>query len=82
MTPTELRSTFLWLPTVEQLLMQFEARQAILFHAGLELSESAYFYKTVVRARDNSIESKADSLRSALALSLRDLLVGQSGQIH
>ena len=39
MTPTELRSVYLWLPTVEQMVLQFEVRQAILFHAGVELTD-------------------------------------------
>jgi hypothetical protein len=31
MTPIELRSSYLWLPTVEQMVTQVEVRQAILF---------------------------------------------------
>ena len=75
MTPKELREVFLWLPTVEQLLFQFEARHAILFHAGLELSESTYCYKTVVRAPVGPIESKASSLREAMGRALTELLI-------
>ncbi|MBX7137421.1 MAG: hypothetical protein K1X83_05505 [Oligoflexia bacterium] len=75
MTPTELRSTFLWLPTVEQIVLQFESRQAILFHAGLELSNYSMLYKTVVQKRDEQIEQKGESLRIAMGLALRDLLL-------
>lgn len=78
MTPTTLRATYMWLPTVEQLMLQFEARQAVLFHAGLELTERAYYYKTVIQSPARHIESKAESLRNSLGLALRDLLVGQS----
>ena len=41
MTPSVLRETYVWLPTVEQLVDQLEARRAILFHAGLEINERA-----------------------------------------
>ena len=75
MTPKELRSTYLWLPSVEQMVFQLEARQAILFHAGLELSDTTYCYKTVIQSQLGAIEAKADSLRAALGLGLRDLLL-------
>jgi len=81
MNPKELRRSYLWLPTVEQIVFQFEARQAILFHAGLELSERAICYKTVVQARFGPIESSADSLREALGVALKELLIGDS-QVH
>lgn len=75
MNPKELRNTYIWLPTVEQIVLQFEARQAILFHAGLELTDTVICYKTVIQARFGSIESSAKSLREALGCALRDLLV-------
>jgi hypothetical protein len=75
MTPSELRSAFLWLPTVEQMINQCEARKAILFHAGLELTDNSYFYKTVLQATCGHIESKAESFRLSLGLALRDLLI-------
>ncbi len=75
MTPTELRSVYLWLPTVEQLVFQFEARQAILYHAGLELTDSSFCYKAVIKAPERAIESKASSLREAMGMALRDLLI-------
>ena len=81
MTPSLLRSSYLWLPTVEQILLQFEARQAILFHAGLELAPSSLRYKTVVRTRYGSIESEAESLRAAVGLALHELL-RCTGPIH
>jgi len=75
MTPTELRSTFLWLPTVEQIVHQMEARQAILFHAGLDISGSQLLYKTVVHACGGGhIECVGQSLRFSLGLALKDLL--------
>lgn len=81
MTPVELRHTYLWLPTVEQMVLQFEVRQAILFHAGLELAANEMQYKTVIRAQFGAIEACADSLRTAVGLTLRDLLL-QSTAMH
>ena len=78
----ELRSSFLWLPTLEQMIQQLEARQAILFHAGLELNEQSLCYKTVIKAPIGPIESKADSLRVSMGIALRDLLLADSGSIH
>ncbi len=82
MSPRELRQTYLWLPTVEQIVSQFEARQAILFHAGLELTEHALCYKAVIRAPKGPIESHAQTLRSAFGLALHELLIGASGPLH
>lgn len=84
MTAGELRSTYLWLPTVEQMVHQFEARQAILFHAGLELSQSEFCYKTVIQAPCGAIECTADSLRVAIGKALRDLLMtpAQGSPVH
>ena len=81
MNPSQLRNTYLWLPTVEQIVFQFEARQSILFHAGLELSERAICYKTVIQSPFGPIESSADSLREALGCALKELLIGDS-QVH
>jgi hypothetical protein len=76
MPPEMLRSTYLWLPTVEQIVFQFEARQAILFHSGLELSQSSLGYKTVVQSSIGQIEVVADSIRNSMGLALRHLLIG------
>jgi hypothetical protein len=75
LTPGELRSSYIWLPTVEQMVFQFEARQAILFHAGLELTEQSLCYKTVIKSQKGPIESRADSLRASVGLALRSLLL-------
>lgn len=74
MTPDDLRASFLWLPTVEQLLMQFEARQAVLFHAGLECNENNFCYKTVIQSNCGHIECIGESFRLSLALALKGLL--------
>lgn len=75
MTPSQLRSSYLWLPSVEQMIMQMEARQAILKHAGLEMTDAALFYEAVVRYHQSEIHSRANSLRTALGLALLDLLL-------
>ena len=75
MTPSELRVMYLWLPTVEQLVEQVEARQALLCHMGIELVEDDLFYRTVLRAKTREIESRGESLRISLGAALRDLLL-------
>lgn len=80
MTPTELRSVYLWLPTLEQMVLQFEARQAILYHAGLELTSDCMKYKTVVKAGSDIIECVAESLRNSVGLALRNLLLNGSSK--
>ncbi|MCB0336300.1 MAG: hypothetical protein KDD62_08335 [Bdellovibrionales bacterium] len=82
MGPRDLRQVFVWLPTIEQLVMQLESRQAILFHAGLELSEAAMQYKAVIQSPNGSIEVMASDLRAAVGISLRDLLLLESDSVH
>lgn len=74
MTPRELRSTYLWLPKLEQLIEQIEARQAILAHAGLEIGSGYLHYKTIIEYKAGKIEAKAESLRLSVGFALRDLL--------
>jgi len=75
MTPSVLRETYVWLPTVEQLVDQLEARRAILFHAGLEINERALAYKTVVKVGRGQVEATGDTLRDAIGSALRELLI-------
>jgi hypothetical protein len=60
------------------MLNQFEARQAVLFHAGLECNEKQLCYKTVIQSTNGHIESRGESFRLALGLALRGLLIGES----
>jgi hypothetical protein len=78
LTPEELRSTFIWLPTVEQMIHQCEARQAVLFHAGFEMNQKCVGYKTVIQAPTGHIESSAESLRVSLGLALKGLLMSET----
>lgn len=83
MTPIELRGTFLWLPTVEQLIHQFEARQAIVEHVGFELSSTAMAYRTIIRCRETQIEAQHTSMRLSMGIALRDLLLtGNETAVH
>jgi hypothetical protein len=80
MTPKELRTKYIWLPNVEQMVEQIEVRQGILYHAGLEITGNDLFYKTVIRAQIGLIESQAESLRISMGLALKNLLVGKEEQ--
>lgn len=80
LSPGELRSIFLWLPTVEQLVHQFEARQAILEHVGFELSKSAMIYRTVIKFKEAQIEAAHPSMRVAMGFALRDLLLASNDE--
>ena len=75
MTPAQLRSIYLWLPTVEQMVLQLEARQVILCHTGLELSEKSIGYRTVVQAPQGQFETIGSSLRLSVGMALRSILL-------
>lgn len=77
-----LRDTYLWLPTLEQLVQQLEARQAVLHHAGFQISETEMFYRAVIHSPQGQIEGTGFTLRSALGVSLRDLLRIDTDHIH
>jgi hypothetical protein len=72
LSPNELREYFLWLPNTEQLVTQFEARQAIIYHAGVN---QKLLYEAVVRSRYGVIEALGESLRLALGKALHALLL-------
>lgn len=83
LTPSELRASFLWLPTLEQMVTQFEARQTILYHAGLDLSETSLHYRTVIKSPVGEFETMAGSLRESMGIALRSLLLAdQQGNFH
>lgn len=71
LTPTELRERFVWLPTVEQMVEQFEARQAVIYHAGVT---EMLRYEAVVRISDKVIETCEATLRLAFGKALHELL--------
>ncbi len=80
LTIRELREAFVWLPTVEQLVQQFEAREALIFHAGVTQSLQ---YEVVVRTKVGLIEKSAESLRMAFASALREMLANcTTGSLH
>jgi len=67
----ELRASFIWLPTLEQLVSQFEARQAFIYHAGIT---EKMCYEAIVRTANGVIEASASTLRVAFGRALHDLL--------
>ena len=69
---SELRDAFIWLPTVEQLVVQFEARQALVYHAGINASLK---YEVVVKSQVGIIEVQAPDIRTAFGKALNGLLV-------
>lgn len=77
LTPRKLRDYFVWLPTVEQLVSQFEARQAIVYHAGLSQS---FTYEAVIKTSAGLIETAAATLRLAFGHALYELLVNGGGK--
>ena len=80
LSPRELRASFVWLPTVEQLVEQFEARQALIYHAGIT---SSMIYEAVIRSSAGMIQTCAASLRIAFGKALKELLANHtSGELH
>lgn len=73
LTPSDLRRQFVWLPTTEQLVTQFEARQALIYHAGVS---SSLDYEAVIKTGLGMIETRATSLRLAFGKALNVLLTG------
>ncbi len=80
MSPDELRFTYIWLPTVEQMVWQFEARQTILCHTGLELSDTNFCYKTVLQSPTQQFETSGSSLRLSMGFALRNLLLSSKAE--
>ncbi|HMO16622.1 MAG TPA: hypothetical protein PKA63_02345 [Oligoflexia bacterium] len=80
LTPNELRQSFVWLPTVEQLVSQIEARSGLIFHAGVtELLE----YEAIIRVNEGLVEARAASLREALGKVLTSIISARvTVQLH
>ncbi|MCC6221479.1 MAG: hypothetical protein IT291_09600 [Deltaproteobacteria bacterium] len=71
LTPKILRETFVWLPTVEQLVEQFEARQVLIYHAGIN---ERLVYEAIVKTSEGVIETSAETLRLAFGKALSEVL--------
>jgi hypothetical protein len=76
LSPKELRNQYLWLPTLEQLVEQLEAREAMIFHAGVT---KTFSYEAVVKTGTGVVEKTAPDLRFAFAKVLKEILAN-SGQ--
>jgi hypothetical protein len=81
LTPSELRETFLWIPTVEQMIAQFEARQALIYHVGIN---NQFSYEAVIKTSKGVIEVAAHNLRLTFGRALNQLLgnVSSDGALH
>ena len=75
MTLYELRENYIWLPTIEQLMSEIEHRGGVLFHAGLMSNSNNKKYEVVIQTLQDMIKVTHDSLREALALSLKKLIL-------
>ena len=71
LSPTQLRCEYLWLPTVEQLVDQIEARQALIFHVGVN---DRMFYEAVIRRGGGVVEACEVNLRLAFGKALYYML--------
>jgi len=71
MSPKELRDSFVWLPTVEQLVNQIEARQGLIFHAGVT---ERLEYEAIIKIQSGLVEAKAASLRVAFGKVLNSII--------
>ncbi|MFN8391522.1 MAG: hypothetical protein U0136_14635 [Bdellovibrionota bacterium] len=78
LSPQELRDSFIWIPTVEQLVQQLEARQAMIYHAGVTQS---LIYQAVVRTSFGVVETSAQSLRGAFAKALKSVIESSVAEI-
>ena len=74
LTPHELRTLYVWLPTVEQMLQQIEKRSGLLFHAGRGRTSDCY--EAIVFAENEMLKAQGSSLRQALAEVLCTLISG------
>jgi len=80
LTPSELRINYVWLPTTEQLIEQFEAREALIYHAGMN---DELGYEAVIRTKFGVIETSSTTLRNAFGEALQMLLTDSAnGVIH
>lgn len=71
LTPRELRDSFVWLPTVEQLVTQIEARQGLIYHAGVT---ETLEYEAIIKFHLGLVEAKASSLRVVFGKALSSIL--------
>lgn len=71
----ELRENYIWLPTIEQLLAEIENRGGLIFHAGFTLSKDKQKYEVVIQTIQEMIKVSHNTLREALALALKKMIL-------
>ena len=67
----DLRQSFLWVPNIEQLILEIENRNAIIFHAG---SSASHDYDVVLKTVSGLIKGEGSDFRLALGDALENLL--------
>ena len=75
LTPVELRQSYLWLPTVEQLVQQIEAIEAVIRHAGIT---NQFGYEAIVSYGVQEVQATAATLRIALGRALEEVILAPS----
>jgi len=74
LTPNQLRKLFLWLPRLEQMIEQIEARQAIISHFGFSTSLKNSGYLVEIQFRESVLSATHPDSRLAIGLGLLKLL--------
>jgi hypothetical protein len=74
LTPSQLRRLFLWLPRMEQMIEQIEARQAIITHFGYSADLANHVYCVNIEVGAQQINASHLDSRFALGLGLLKLL--------
>ena len=67
----ELRGNYLWLPSIEQLILEVEHRDAIIFHAG---STGQNHYEVVLKTAGGLVRASGIEFRIALGNAFVSLL--------
>ena len=71
LTPPELRLEFLWLPSVEQLVEQIEARQGFIYHVGIN---EKMFYEAQIKTIEGVVSIYETNLRLVMGKALYCLI--------
>ncbi len=71
----ELREAYIWVPTIEQMLSEIESRSATLFHSGIKIEDGKKAYTVIIQSIHGTFESTMDSLREALGVALKNLIL-------
>ena len=84
LTPNQLRKLFLWLPRLEQMIEQIEARQAIIAHFGFNAESRNSGYLVEIKFRESVFSAAHPDSRLAVGLGLLKLLqsINRANFVH